>query len=398
LKSSIRLFRIAGIDIGIHYSWILIFIFFTTTLALGFFPAASPGETSGTYWAAGFLAALLLFASVLVHELAHSLVAQARGIPVHSITLFIFGGVSNLEQEAEKPFVEFLMAIVGPGASLLMAIIFWILFHAMQSGNLFDEFFRFGGWLPQADIVGAGFFYLALINISLAAFNLLPGFPLDGGRVLRSIVWGITGNLVRATNFAAIVGRLFGWCFIAIGVLNILGYGVLFFSPGLISGIWIAFIGWFLSNAAESSRVEVTMKERLSGVKVRDAMVQYQETVTPQTTVAELVQGIFSQRFRRAVPVCQGDLTLGIVTISDVKGLPQEKWTVTPVEQIMTRNPLYSVSPDDDLNAALKLIAQHDLNQVLVMDKGRCLGLLTRAEIIHYLQLTQELKVKSPKQ
>ena len=395
MKSSIRLFRIAGIDIGVHFSWILILIFFTTTLALGFFPAASPEETTGTYWAAGFLAALLLFACVLAHELAHSLVAQARGIPVHSITLFIFGGVSNLEQEAEKPGVEFLMAIVGPGASLLLAIVFWILFQAMQGGNLFSDFFRFGGWLPQSSIIGAGFFYLALINISLAAFNLIPGFPLDGGRVLRSIVWGITGNLVRATNIATAIGRLFGWGLIAIGVLNTMGISIWIFGASVIGGIWIAFIGWFLSSAAESSRAEVTMKERLAGVKVKDAMVQYQDTITPQTTVAELVQGVFSQRFRRAVPVCQDDRTLGIVTISDIKGLPQEKWAYTPVEQIMTRGPLYSVTPDDDLNTALKLIAQHDLNQVLVMESGRCSGLLTRAEIIHYMQLSQELKVKS---
>jgi Zn-dependent protease/CBS domain-containing protein len=395
LKSSIRLFRIAGIDIGIHYSWILIFIFFATTLALGFFPTASPDKTTSTYWAAGILASLLLFASVLAHELAHSLVAQARGIPVRSITLFIFGGVSNLEQEAEKPGVEFLMAIVGPGASLLLSIVFWILFQAMQPGDLFADFFRFGGWLPQSSIIGAGFFYLALINISLAAFNLLPGFPLDGGRVLRSIVWGITGNLVRATNIATAVGRLFGWGLIAIGVLNILGYTVWIFGASLVGGIWIAFIGWFLSSAAESSRTEATMRERMAGIKVKDAMVQSQDTISPQTTVAELVQGVFNQRYRRAVPVCQDDRTLGIVTISDVKGLPQEKWAVTPVEQIMTRSPLYSVSPDDDLSTAMKLIAQHDLNQVLVMNGDLCSGLLTRAEIIRYLQLSQELKVKS---
>ena len=395
MKSSIRLFRIAGIDIGVHYSWILILIFFTTTLALGFFPSASPKETTGTYWAAGFLAGLLLFACVLAHELAHSLVAQARGIPVRSITLFIFGGVSNLEQEAEKPGVEFIMAIVGPASSLVLSIIFWILFQAIQPGTPFPDFFRFGGWLPQSSIIGAGFYYLALINVSLAIFNLLPGFPLDGGRVLRSIVWAITGKLVTATNVAAMVGRLFGWTFIAIGVLNIFGRTIWIFGPSLIGGIWIIFIGWFLSSAAESSRAEVTMKERLAGVKVKDAMVQYQDTITPQTTVAELVQGVFNQRFRRAVPVCQDDRTLGIVTISDVKGLPQEKWAYTPVEQIMTRGPLYSVSPEDDLNTALKLIAQHDLNQVLVMESGKCSGLLTRAEIIHYLQLSQELKVKS---
>jgi Zn-dependent protease/CBS domain-containing protein len=386
MKSSFRLFRIAGIDIGIHFSWVLIFVLIATTLALGFFKEALPNVSAATQWAAGVLAALALFASVLVHELAHSLVAQARGIPVRSITLFIFGGVSNLEQEPEKPGVEFVMAIVGPVTSLVIGLAFWLAYWVTQAGNVVNLFtFPTTGY---NNVWAATLYYLAYINVLLAAFNILPGFPLDGGRVLRSIVWGATGNLVRATNVAATVGRIFGWGFIALGVF-------LLFTGNPIGGIWIAFIGWFLSSAAETNRAEVTMRERLSGIKVKDAMVQSQDTILPQTSVAELVQGVFNQRYHRAVPVCEDNRTVGIVTVSDVKGLPQEKWSTTPVGQIMTRGPLYSVSPDDDLNTALKLIAQHDLNQVLVMDKGQCSGMLSRAEIIRYLQLTQELKVKS---
>jgi Zn-dependent protease/CBS domain-containing protein len=394
MKSSIRLFRIAGIDIGIHYSWILIFILVASTLALGYLPQASPHNSTSTYWIVGIIAALLLFASVLIHELAHSLVAKAKGIPVHSITLFIFGGVSNLEEEAEKPKVEFIMAIVGPLSSLILAIIFWIIFILIQPTFSASDFFRFGNWFPQDTIAGASLLYLALINASLAIFNILPGFPLDGGRVLRSIVWGATGNLITATNVAAIVGRIFGWTFIAIGVLNIFGYRILIFGPGLVSGIWIGFIGWFLSSAADSSRQEVTMRQHLSGVKVKDAMVQNQANISPATTVDELVRGVFNNRYNRAVPVCEGNQLVGIVTISDIKGLSQEKWAITSVRDIMTKSPLHTVNPDDDLNRVMKLLGQYDLNQVIVVSNGQCAGLLSRAEIIRYLQLAQELKIK----
>ncbi|MFW6151149.1 MAG: site-2 protease family protein, partial [Chloroflexota bacterium] len=196
MKSSIRLGRIAGIEIGIHYTWIFIFILVSWSLAQGFFPQYYPGWDQVTYWLTGVIAALLLFVSVLLHELAHSLVAQARGMKVQSITLFIFGGVSNIEEEAEQPRIEFAMAIVGPVTSLALAGMFWALLQTAGDRQS-----------PLAATLG----YLALINVILGVFNLLPAFPLDGGRVLRSILWGRTGSLSRATNTAATVGRLFGW-------------------------------------------------------------------------------------------------------------------------------------------------------------------------------------------
>jgi Zn-dependent protease len=387
MRGSFRLGRISGIEIGIHYSWLLIFVLVASTLALGFFKQALSDPNPAISWAAGVIAAMALFASVLIHELAHSLVAQARGIPVRSITLFLFGGVSNLEQEAEKPGAEFAMAIVGPVTSLGLALVFAVLYRLVSAGEAAAP-------LPfpaqnYASVYAAALHYLAYINGLLAVFNILPGFPLDGGRVLRSLIWGASGNLVRATNIAATVGRLIGWGFIAFGVLTI------FNNPSsLIGGIWIAIIGWFLSNAAESNRQEVTLREQLSGVTVGDAMVQPQASVGPKTSVEELVNGILSQRFGRAVTVCEGERTVGIVTIGDVKGVPQVRWATTPVEQIMTKAPLYSVTPEDSLNVAMKLIAQHDLNQVVVIAGGQCAGLLSRAEIIRYLQLTQELRVK----
>lgn len=394
MKSSLRILRIAGIDIGIHYSWLFIFVLLAVTLALGYFPQYTPNKTQASYWAAGIIVTLILFISVLIHELAHSLVAKSRGMPVHSITLFILGGVSNLEEEPKKANIEFVMAVAGPATSLVLAVVFWFLFLAVQPHITASDIIRFGGWLPQSSLIGASLLYLALINVALAAFNILPGFPLDGGRVFRSIIWGATGNLTRATDIAAMVGRFLGWAFIAVGVLNILGYRILIFGPGIVSGIWIGLIGWFLSSAASSSRREVTMRESLSGVKVKDAMLQVQETISPNTTVSELVHGVFSQRYHRAVPVCDAGRTVGIVTISDVKGISQDKWPATTVQQIMTKKPLYTVGPEDDLNQAMKLLGQHDLNQLLVMDGERCAGLLSRAEIFRYIQLTQELRIR----
>lgn len=372
MKSSLRLFRIAGIDIGIHYTWILIFILLSWSLAQGFFPRLYPGWDTVTYWITGLVSALLLFASVLVHELAHSLVAQSRGMTVRSITLFIFGGVSNLEDEPEKPKTEFVMSIVGPLSSLALAGIFWGLLHIVGD---------------QQSPVAATFSYLALINVLLAGFNLLPGFPLDGGRVLRAILWNRTGNLVKATNIAATVGRFMGWGFIAFGLFQV-------FAGNFIYGIWFAFIGWFLSSSADASRREVTLREQLSGVQVKEVMTTNAMQISPDTSVAELVSNVFRKQHGRAVPVCENDKVVGIVTVTDVKELPQDKWEGTEVEEIMTSEPLYSVTPDDDLNIALRLITKHDINQVLVLRGKECAGLVSRSDILTYLQMSQELGLK----
>jgi len=372
MKNSLRLIKIAGIDIGIHYSWIFIFVLLSVSLAVAFFPQVYPGWDTITYWITGVAAALLLFGSVLIHELAHSLVAKARGMTVTSITLFILGGVSNLEEEPEKPKVELAMAIVGPLASLALAGIFWGLLQLVENQQS-----------PLAGMLA----YLALINVILAAFNLLPGFPLDGGRVLRSVIWKKTGSLARATNIAATVGRFMGWGFIAIGVFQII--------TGNLGGLWLAFIGWFLSSAADASRREVAIREQLSGVRVEEIMKTGPTFISPDTTIAELVSNVFRKQYSRAVPVCQNDQMLGIVTVTDVKELPREKWEETPVREIMTREPLHSVSPEDDLSTALRLVTKHDINQVLVMDGTRCAGLVSRADILNYLQLNQELGLKA---
>jgi Zn-dependent protease/predicted transcriptional regulator len=378
MKASIKLFRIAGIDIGIHYSWIFIFLLFTWTLAVGYFPVQFTGLSTATYWLAGAITSLMIFVSVLIHELTHSIIARARGIPVNSITLFILGGVSNLEEEPQKAGAEFVMAIAGPASSIVLAGIFW-------------GIARWIGGATTTNLVIGGLAYLGIINLYLGIFNLLPGFPLDGGRVFRSIIWGATGDLKKATNIASVVGQVIGWLFIAVGVFVMISSGNMF------NGLWLAFIGWFLNSSADASRKEITLRERLSHVKVRDVMNRKNSTVSPEVTVQELVTGMFGQQHDRAVPVCRNDQLAGIVTIADIKKVPQAKWAMTPIKDIMSGQTLQTVSPEDDLNTALKLIAKNDINQVVIKDNGKCAGLLTRADIIRYIQMSQELGTPPPR-
>jgi Zn-dependent protease/CBS domain-containing protein len=385
MRSSFRLFRVAGIDIGIHFTWIFIFIFFSWSLAEAYFPSAYPGFSTWAYWVTGIIATLLIFVSVLIHELAHSLVARSRGLPVSSITLFILGGVSNLEEEPAQPSVEFNMAIVGPATSIILAVVFWLITSAVM-GRIIPIPELFGG-IPNATLVTAVIGYLGIINLFLGAFNLIPGFPLDGGRVLRSIIWGSTSDLAKATNIAGIVGQIFGWILIGLGVFFI-------FWASLFTGLWLAFIGWFLNSTADASRKEIALRERLSHVKVRELIGPEPETIGPQTTIAEMVSNVFNRHHGRAVPVCKDGQLLGIVTITDVKGVPQERWNNIAVEQIMTREPLYTVSPDDNVYTALKMVTQHNINQVLIKQNEKCAGLLSRADIINHLQYTQELGIK----
>ena len=388
MRPSFRIGRIFGIEIGIHYTWLLAFILIAGSLALNFFPGAAPYHAEGPYWIAGVAAAVCLFVSVLVHELAHSLVARARGIPVRNITLFIFGGVSSLEEEARRPAAEFAMAIVGPVTSLVLAAVLWMAFVLMQPGVGLSGFFHFGGWLPQESLWAAAVYYLALINGLLAAFNLVPGFPLDGGRVLRSVLWAASGNLVRSTTIAARVGWLLGWGFIVFGIFQ-----VAVPPHDFLGGVWIALVGWFLSSAADASRRDIAQRQYLAGARVRDAMDPGQASVSAETSVAEVVEGILSQQYRTAVPVCRDGRPLGVVTIADVRRLPRDRWVMTPVAEIIGRQPMVTVGPDDDLAAAAGSLARQDVTHAVVVADGQCVGLLSRDGIVRYLQLARELRV-----
>lgn len=371
MKRSWRLGSIDGTEIGVHYTWILIFALITWSLAQGFFPQAHPGWSTGAYWGTGVAVALLLFVSVLLHELGHSVVAQAKGMPVQGITLFIFGGVSRLEEEPEKPRTEFAMSIAGPLASLALAGVFWGLTYMVPD---------------QDSSIGAMLGYLAYINAILAGFNLIPGFPLDGGRVLRSILWWRTGNLTRASDIGGRVGQGFGWAFIGFGMFQLL-------SGNFLGGLWIAFIGWFLSSAAGSSRRETTMQEQLTGISVGEVMDSSPATVRETTSLQGLVQELQTHH-QRAAPVLRDSRVVGIVTTSEIGEVPQDQWSQTTAGDIATREPLYTVTSTDDLNTAMRLLRENDLNQLLVARGGQLEGMLDRADVIHYLQLSDELRIK----
>jgi Zn-dependent protease/CBS domain-containing protein len=385
MRGSFTIGRIAGIEIGIHYTWLIIFFLIAWSLAAGLFPELYPGWSSSTYWVIGVISAFLLFISVLIHELCHSLVAIHRGMKVHSIVLFIFGGVSNLEGEPEKASVEFVMSIAGPLSSLALGGIFYLIKYALASSG------------DDSSPLFAVMNYMAFINILLAIFNILPGFPLDGGRVLRSIIWGATRSLKTATAVAGNVGRIFGWALIALGILLIFGVGFQIGSlvfQGLISGIWLIFIGWFLTSAADNAMRELSLKQALVGIHVKDVMDRTPECVSPATPVESIVHESFIQRGRRALPICTESGLVGIVTLADVKRLPQDRWANTPVQEIMTRNPLQSVDENDDLNNALTILGEKGLNQIPVMSGGHLVGLLSRADVIRYLQTKKELGIK----
>ena len=373
MESSFKLGRIARIEIGIHYTWLFAFALIAWSLAGGFFPVNYPGWDTSTYWLLGVLSALALFASVLIHELSHSPVALARRHGVHSITLFIFGGVSNIKQETEAARDEFLIAIVGPLTSFGLAGLFWVALQVLAPGE---------------SPLGAALSYLALINVVLGAFNLLPGFPLDGGRVLRSIVWAATGSLRRATQIASYVGQGFGFLLIFWGVSQLLGGNVL-------GGIWIAFIAWFLNNAAESIRQQQALRESIRGVRVPELMNPRPAVADPAMTVEELVMEHVVRQGLRALPVCDQERLVGIVSITDAKAVPRDSWPATPVGTIMTRSPFKVVAPGDEVGSALRLLVEGSLNQLPVLSNGELVGLLSRADVLRFLQLRAELDLSS---
>jgi Zn-dependent protease/CBS domain-containing protein len=369
MESSFKLGRVAGIEIGIHYTWLVAFVLVSWSLAQGFFPGSYPGWSPVTYWLVGVFSALALFASVLIHELSHSFVARARGEEVDSITLFIFGGVSNLRSEPAAPRDEFLVSVVGPLTSFVLAAGFWLLRLAVAPGD---------------SPVGAALDYLALINLILGGFNLLPGFPLDGGRILRSIVWAATRSLRRATQIAAGTGQAIAYLMIFWGLLQLLG-------GNFLGGLWIAFIGWFLNNAAETTRAQQSTTESLSGVTVAELANPQPIIAGPDTTVQDFVFEDVVRQGRSAVLVMAGGPLRGIATVTDAKKVPQDRWSTTTLAEIMTPAPLQTVTPDTAMTRALELFVSSSVNQLPVVQAERVVGLLSRADVLRYLQLRQEL-------
>jgi Zn-dependent protease/CBS domain-containing protein len=361
-----------GISLRLHFSWFIIFVLVTWGLVMGYFPGAFPQWDMPATIIAGIVSSLLFFGSVLAHELMHSIVAQKQGIPVKSITLFVFGGVSEISEEPKRPQDEFIMALAGPLTSLVLGIVFLSIWYFLKAA-------------PEPVIAIS--FWLGWINILLAGFNLIPGFPLDGGRVLRSLIWWRNNDLQKATRIAAKTGQVIGYLIIAGGV-------ALIFTGNWLNGLWLALIGWFLQNAAAGSYRQMALEDLLRGRKAHEVMTQDCNQVSPSMSVQGLVSdGILAQG-KRCFSVVEGGRLLGLVTLHNVKTVPRELWQSRSVRDVMTPlHKLRSVSPETELGTVLKIIIGENINQVPVMKEDAIVGMISRENILKYINIRSELGV-----
>nr|MBC7245569.1 site-2 protease family protein [Chloroflexota bacterium] len=367
---SVRIGRILGIEIRVDYSWFIVFVLVTWSLAGQYFPGTYPGWSRTAYWVIGALTSVLFFASVLAHELAHSLVSEASGVPVKDITLFIFGGAARITDEPQTAGGEFWMALVGPLTSLAIAAVsgfVWLVSRAFS---------------PYLHALAS---WLAVINLSLALFNLIPGFPLDGGRIFRALVWAVTGNLRQATRIATNLGRLVAYGFILVGVVQL-------FSGNWVNGLWIAFIGWFLDHAATSSYQRVALREMLAGHKAREVMTTECQFIPPHLTLDTLVDEIILPSGRRCFPVQEGGQLYGLLTLHRISQVPRQAWGHTRVQDVMIpRVQLKTVHPDDELDVILERMTTEDVNQFLVLDEDELLGMVARDNLLNFIRVRSEL-------
>lgn len=362
----IRIGRITGIDILIHPTWFLIFALLTWSLSEGLFLEEHPTWSRAVGWTAGLMTSLLLFGSLLLHEFSHCVMARRRGLEVKSVTLFIFGGVSSLKGEPNEPADEFRIAIVGPITSFALAGVFALTGLAL--------------WGTGADTAA---FYLAMINGVLGVFNLLPGFPLDGGRVLRAALWARSHSLQSATRIAAQTGSKMALVLMGAGVVMIL-------AGAFLSGVWFMVIGWFLRSQAEASYSQLATRNVLDRTPVLAVLEPDYHAVHPGTSLDSLVNGYLLHYSQRYFPVSTDWGLGGLITVTDLQKFPRREWQIRTVVDAMTpAHRLHTLTPDDSLSRAAELIAENDVNQLPVIDEGHLLGFVTRGGIMRMLQLRE---------
>jgi len=368
-RHTIPLGSLFGIPVDIDFSWFLIFGLLTWMLAVGYFPRQFKGGSIVEYWVLGAISAVMLFVCVLLHELGHSLVAMRYKVSVGRITLFIFGGVSEITAEPPSAVAEFWIAIAGPVVSLLLALLFY-------QARFFSV-----GYSPILALAE----YLFLLNFVLAIFNLIPGFPLDGGRVLRAIVWGATKNFRRATMLAANTGRFFGYAMIFLGLWMLL-------SGSVFNGIWIAFIGWFLESAAASQIQQTMVKGLLVGHKVSEVMTRDFPSLPGETPIAEVVEKHVLAGGRRSFVVSQLGRPVGLLTLTGIRQVPRDKWATTTAEQAMIPfASVVTIQAGAELWTALEKMGRDGVNQLPVVEGGAMVGMLSRDDVVDYLKVLQQL-------
>jgi Zn-dependent protease/CBS domain-containing protein len=374
LKGGIPIGKAFGISLRLHYSWFFIFGLVTWALAASYYPSTYPTWSLATRIAAGMITSVLFFGSVLAHELMHSIVAQRQGIPVQSITLFIFGGVSQITSEPKQPANEFRMAIAGPLGSLVIG------------GILFGIYF---GW-RHVDIFAVQFitaiaYWLGYINLVLGVFNLIPGFPLDGGRVFRSLLWWRSHNLRTATRTASNIGRAVGFLFIFAGIWFI-------FTGNWVNGIWLALIGWFLESAAVGSYRQLLLQDMLKGHVVSEVMSRDCVVISPDTTIDYLVHENILTSGRRCFPVASNSHIMGMITLHNIKTIPRDQWSLETVKEAMTPfNKLKWVRPDEELSSILRILTEDDINQVPVVQDNEIVGMVSRDNILSFIDIRSGL-------
>lgn len=376
MEAQIKLGRVFGIEIGLHYSWLIIALLITLSLA-GHFHAENADWGEGVIWALALLTAALFFAAIVAHELAHAMVARARGLPVRSITLFALGGVAQIEKEPDDAKTEFWMAIVGPGASIVIGLICLTLTWTL-------------GWKPMtipSTPFQAMLVWLGYINIGLAVFNLIPGFPLDGGRVLRAIIWRAIGDARRSTRIAVRVGQSVAFGFIALGLFR-------FFAGAGFSALWIAFIGWFMFDAANATYIQSGIAEKLKGVRAGDVMERDCPVVDGRVNLQTFVDDHLLRTGRRCFAVVEKDHIAGVITLHEVRRVERARWPYTTVDDAMLPLDLvHTVTPETPVAEALEMMGRERVSQLPVVSEGRLAGIISLDRILQLLQARGELQL-----
>jgi len=369
MQANINLGRILGIPIGINASWFLIFGLVTLSLATGYFPSNYPELPVITAWVFGALATILLFASVLAHELGHAILAIRNNIPVRQITLFIFGGVAQITKEPATPGAEFRIAIAGPLTSLVLAGFFATLSALDQFG-------------PNTAVP---FEWLARTNLILAVFNLIPGFPLDGGRIFRALIWHLNGSFEKATRVASSGGQVVAYGFIGFGLLTIL-------QGNFIGGVWFGFIGWYLLNAAVASYRQVKLQQSLRGLPVTEVMRKDMPNVPSHISLQEFTNEFILGRQRTSFIVTDGEAVLGILAMQNLAGIPQKDWQyMTTAQAMVPLNDLQQFDSNMDLMEAVTALQEAEIQKAPIVSKGQIVGWLSQDDIFGYLHLKSEL-------
>ena len=365
--------RLFGIQFRLHYTWFIIFILITVSLSWQLFPDNYPDWPSWLYWITGVVTSLLFFSSVVAHELAHSLVGRANGITVKSITLFIFGGVAQMTGEAAKPGAELKMAVAGPVCSLVTAGLFALIWFLTRGEIVY---------------VAAMFGWLAFVNLILAVFNLIPGFPLDGGRVFRSLLWHFTGKYMPSTRIAAWLGRSVGYLFVLSGIV------ITFALRDWLSGLWLVFIGWFLENAASSSYHQAKWRDALHSFSASQVMTSDYTLVPANITINQLVQEYVFASGRDYFLVTDEGKLVGTLALNSIKAVSRQDWPVTQLKDVMTPvNKLMVAYPDQNALKVMEQMDENDMDQMPVANDGKIIGLITQDNLARFLHIRSELKL-----